>query len=497
MMGAEKRPSEKLFYYNLSLEDRIPRDHILRRILGAVDFGFVRAAVSQYYGHNGHRSEDPIVILKLMFLLFFEDVKSERELLRQLPMRLDWLWFLGLDLDSEVPHHSVLSKARKRWGSRVFEELFVRVVRSCVEAGLVEGHKIHLDGSLVEANASQKSVIRGSEALISALKHSYGVQERKLELAGESEPEKETYKKQNRKLWSRTDPDASVVKQSRRSHSQLRYKHHRAVDDYRGVVTAVETTSGEVEENRELKGLHRQHCRNSGLQATTIVADSQYGTNENFAWCGRRGIRAHMGDVSAKHKTSVFGRDQFQWDEERDCYWCPAGHALKRAQARKSGKRKRWVYEASSRDCRDCELRRQCTRKQSRGRHLYRYAQQEAIDRARAQSYSPPAYRDRRRRRSLIEGSFADAANNHHFKRSRWRRLERQRMQDYLIAVCQNVRILLHHVRPGMSGAAAAPSLSDLSLWKRIWRHLTTNCRDSWESFEARRVQLSCAVFGF
>jgi IS5 family transposase len=56
----------------------------------------------------------PPVLLQLMLLLFLYDVPSERELLRTLPYRLDRLWFLGYDLDSEVPDHSVLSKARKR-----------------------------------------------------------------------------------------------------------------------------------------------------------------------------------------------------------------------------------------------------------------------------------------------------------------------------------------------------------------------------------------------
>lgn len=386
-------------------------------------------------------------------------------------MRLDWLWFLGLDLDSEVPHHSVLSKARKRWGAAVFEELFVQVVRSCVEAGLVEGRKIHMDGSLVDADASQKSVICGGEELMAALKHSYGVQERKLEAVDE-EKAGEEYQKKNRQLVSRTDPDAAMVKQSPRSHSQPRYKNHRAVDDYRGVITAVETTSGDVEENRHLKSLYRQHARRSGVAAETVVADSQYGTNENFAWCGSRGVRAHMGDGIAKRSSPVFGADQFEWDEEQDCYWCPAGQELRRAKVKKPGRRKRWVYRASTQACGSCELRSQCTRNQRGGRKLYRYVQQEAMDRARAQSYSRPAYRDRRRRKYLMEGSFADAANNHHFKRSRWRRLDRQRMQDYLIAACQNVRILLRWAPQEMAGVAATSFSYSLALFLHFWSRL-------------------------
>ena len=160
MMGPRKQGERKLFYYGVNLEKRIPEDNLLRRIGKLVDFGFVRKQVSESYGRNGHVSEDPIVIVKLMFLLYLEAVKSERELMRTLPMRLDWLWFLGMDLESEIPDHSVLSKARKRWGPEVFEELFVKVVRLCVEAGLVGDGKIHVDGSLVDADASRDSVKR-------------------------------------------------------------------------------------------------------------------------------------------------------------------------------------------------------------------------------------------------------------------------------------------------------------------------------------------------
>jgi transposase len=65
---------------------------------------------------------------------------------------------VGYGLDDQIPDHSVLSKARKGWGKELFVSLFSRVVQQCVEAGLVEGRKIHVDASLVNANASLSSV---------------------------------------------------------------------------------------------------------------------------------------------------------------------------------------------------------------------------------------------------------------------------------------------------------------------------------------------------
>jgi hypothetical protein len=94
---------------------------------------------------------------------------------------------------------------------------------------------------------------------------------------------------------------------------------------------------------------------------------------------------------------------------------------------------------------------------------VQRQEKQAALDVARMQAHSRSARRDRRRRQHLIERSFADATNNHHFKRARWRRLWRQQIQDYLIASIQNVRILLAHQHPKNSVAAAIKSLSAIT----------------------------------
>jgi transposase len=144
----------------------------------------VREEVAHCYGKNGNESVAPEVILKMMFLLFFDDIKSERELMEVIGERLDYLWFLDYGLDEKIPDHSVLSKARARWGQEVFESLFVRTVARCVHAGLIGGSKIHVDASLVEANASRDSVIKGPPELIAALKRAYAATESKLEETG-------------------------------------------------------------------------------------------------------------------------------------------------------------------------------------------------------------------------------------------------------------------------------------------------------------------------
>lgn len=470
-MGPMQESEPALFHYGIVLEKRVRANNPLRAIAKAIDFSFVREEVQGCYGKKGHRSEDPIVIMKLMLLLFLDDYPSERELMKVVAERLDYLWFLGFGLDDEVPDHSVLSKARRRWGREIFERLFVRTVELCVESGLVDGHKIHMDGTLINGSASKESICRGPAVLIEQLKAVYRQQEQKLDdrpdngevsvpkrntpsncepsdgsfglsMVHRSETVCRARSEGDEMQISRTDPETAVVRKGTGDGARPRFKQHRAVDDRFGVITAIETTAGDIAENSKLMDLVDQHERNTTAKVDTVVADTQYGTNDNFAACHQRGIRSHMADLKKTYKNdrslAVFTEDQFQYDVAKDIYICPAGETLER----KRTDRGFHVYSLRASTCRQCGLRAQCTRSKL-GRTLKRHREHERVQAARQQSHSRLAKRDRRRRRHLMEGSFADAANNHGLKQARWRGLNNQQTQDYLIATCQNLRLFI------------------------------------------------------
>lgn len=144
---------------------------------------------------------------------------------------------------------------------------------------MVDGRKLHVDSSLIDANAAKESVIKGAPALIAALKRAYRATESKL--SETTTPE--SYEAVNDRMMSRTDPDAAMVRRGSGDASRPRYHHHRAIDDEKGVITAVETTPGSIAENKKLMGLIEQHEANTAAQAETIVADHEYGTQENYS----------------------------------------------------------------------------------------------------------------------------------------------------------------------------------------------------------------------
>lgn len=191
--------------------------------------------------------------------------------------------------------------------------------------------------------------------------------------------------------------------------------------------------------------LVQQHQTNTGTAATTAVADGAYGTAENLAACMEAGIAPHLGEGQKKGRrpeaaAHLFPEDKFIYEAVSDSYQCPAGQKLVRR--RLHPYRGTVEYTAGKMTCQNCALRSQCTTAQM-GRTLQRHPKEQLIQQGRRLAQSAAAQRDRRRRQHLMEGSFAQAANEHGFKRSRWRRLWRQQIQDWLIATVQNVKILL------------------------------------------------------
>lgn len=530
MMGTQpscRQPA--LFSYHIDLEPRLGADHLLRKVAATLDLSFVLPTVRHHYGRSGHVSLDPRVIVKLLLLLFLYDIPSERELMEQVRVRLDFLWFLGFDLDTDIPDHSVLSKARARWGTRVFERLFVQTVSQCVQAGLVNGRLLHVDSTMVKANAHKDTIVPSGPELVGALRQAYQEQTAKLEVlptdpqdrapteaARTCAPEpssatapvaqgvpalapvpvpvatpaavENTPREPRLRVWpapaadlgadrspavidpkpaakqlptnctrvSTTDPEAELAR-SKNGLIDLNYKDHRLVDDAHGVITAVAATTSNVADGTQFPALYEQHRGTTGLKLAqvTVAGDHHYGTAHNYIFCAQQGLRAHLGQVSANvQERGQLPPSQFVYEPARDRLRCPQGHYLVPHQDRPEEQLKVYLIEDPA-ACAHCALREQCTQSK-RGRSIRRHVQAPLVEAARTEANSLAARYNRKRRQHVMEGSFADAVNNHGAKKARWRGLWRQKIQSWLIAAVQNLRILLRHQVSGPIRAAAA-----------------------------------------
>jgi transposase len=461
MMGHQPPPQDPLFSVNVQLETRVRTDHPLRKVKALVDFEFMYEEVAGTYGKNGNVSVPPPVIVKLMFLLLFYSIRSERELMETLPERLDWLWFLGYGLDSSIPDHSVLSKARKRWGEHTFRRFFERIVVQCVEKGLVDGTKIFMDASLIDADASNNSVV-DTHALKRYLNEGYRDLEKRLDEKNTPENQTTTPSAVNSRYVSTTDPDASIIRHAG-GKSKLRYKTHRAVDALHEIITAVEATPGAVSEANRMASLVDTHRANTGIQPGTVVADSQYGTIENLLACHDQKIAAHMPTVRTRNKYTgsrkdIYPEEAFVYEASTDTYRCPAGKELTRRAYHSH--RHTTEYMAKKKDCRVCEHRMRCTRDNS-GRSIQRAIRKEDLDVMLSITQSPAARRDIKTRQHLMERSYA-RSTRYGFDRARWRGLWKVAIQEYLICTIQNIETLIRHAFKPVHSALCFSTLTVL-----------------------------------
>jgi hypothetical protein len=267
---------------------------------------------------------------------------------------------------------------------------------------LVDGSKIFVDASFVDADASNNSVV-DTQSLEIRLRRIYEKLEGRLAEPRESTDNWRTYDKKNNRYISTTDPDAAIVN---RGKPKLCYQVHRAVDGKAEIITATETTVGDVNEAHWLLPLVDRHHETTGRGAE-VVADSKYGTIDNFLACHERGLKAHMPDlrefaVKREERGKIFPEERFQYNSESETYRCPAGKLLKPRSLHRN--RQSRDYAAPKRVCAACFLREQCTRNKS-GRTIKRHLRQEELDRMWQASRSTQAKRDIRMRQYLMERS--------------------------------------------------------------------------------------------
>ena len=111
MMGPKQEAQAALFY-EFSLEDHIPQDHLLRSIDRFVDLGSIRKYLADFYSHTGRPSVDPELLIRMLLVGYCFGIRSERRLCEEVHLNLAYRWFCRLDLNDRVPDHSTFSKNR-------------------------------------------------------------------------------------------------------------------------------------------------------------------------------------------------------------------------------------------------------------------------------------------------------------------------------------------------------------------------------------------------
>ena len=478
MMGIKERIFSAL-PRDVSLEDLVPKNNFYRRLEQVLDLSFVRDLVKDRYALTGRPSVDPQVFFRLQLVMFFEGIRSERQLMEVAADRLSIRWFLGYDLHEPLPDHSSLTRIRERYGLEIFRRFFEQIVEICMEAGLVWGKELFFDSTKVEASAAVDSlaprwaVEAHLEGLLKAEKahppraEDEQVSEKGCEIIELSTACEGDLRERNatNSDWisraghqdrsfksgyrprtsdsraSKTDPDATPMTWAK-SGSRLDYQVHHVVDGGKArIILNALVTSSEVTENRPMLDLLWSTVFRWHIHPRQVTGDAKYGTRENVAALEKAAIQAYVAIPNFDFRdTGLFGPGHFRYDPEKDLYICPAEEHLRR-RARNSGARGT-MYRAKAETCNACELKKQCTNSKN-GRTVYRPRDEDYYDRVRAYRGTPPYEKALRKRKVWVEPLFAEAKDWHGMRRFRLRRLEKVNIEALLIASGQNVKRLL------------------------------------------------------
>ncbi len=450
MMGQQPR-TESLFYY-FRLQDQIPEDHLLRLIDSHIDFSFVREQLRDFYSPMGRPSIDPEVLLRLLLVGYLYGITSERRLLEEVRMHLAYRWFTRLGFEQEIPDHSTFSKNRhgrfRQCG--VFRKVFEQIVRCCLQAGLVEGRNLAVDGTLVGANASNQSRIP-REKLVEVAQISRTVQEYLTELERQNpvaDPEERPIAQER---VSSTDPDAAWAVKS--GPATLGYYDNYLVDTTSRVILSVDATPARF--RQEVLAARRmiEQVNQLGVRPQNLAADKAYGSGEFLAWLLARDIQPHIPVIDRRHQTrGRFTRDAFRYQPQENAYYCPEGKPLHYRGQRRSSQG--YLYRSTEAQCQGCPQKKFCTR--GPYRRLFVHWQEPARQTVRALA-GTPAYKQSQRARYKVEALFAELKQQMRLRRVRLRRTWNVAEQFLLAATAQNlkrlVRFLAQREAPEFSAA--------------------------------------------
>ena len=373
----------------------------------------------------------------------------------EVQVNLAYRWFLGYDLDEVIPDHSVLSKARGRFGPEVFERFFQRSIELCRQAGLLEEGPVYVDSTLIRAGASLDSLRRREDVFQPPLSVTAYLQrldqeadQKSESLAEEAPPGPREAERPpagarrpgrpNEELVSRTDLEATLVDRPGFGR-HLAYKAHVAVGGRRGqVITAAVATTGATADEHLLAEVLWQHRRLSRLGIPEAVADAKYGTGPNYRYLDQVGIPAFIPTTRfGNQHTGIWGREHFTWLPADDAYLCPAGQRLRRHSNQSGTQRVR--YQAPKGSCLACQFRSQRA-PSGRARSLHRSWALDLVEAAQGRLARPLGKRRLVERKTYVEGIFGLAKELHGLRRTRFKGRRRVQIQVWLTAAAMNIK---------------------------------------------------------
>lgn len=453
-MQGKKAYQEKLFT-SFQLSEYIPEDNFYRRLSQQLDLSFIYKLTASYYGNEGQKSVDPVVFMKLMLVGYLENITSDRRIIATSRLRLDILYFIGYDIDEELPWHSTLSRTRQLYGEHVFIELFKHVLKQCIDRGMVSGRRQAIDGFFVKANASLDSLVE-KEILEDAISYSEELkanqendEDNKIDVRSSYEQSNEgsRAKKSNSKVsnqthYSPSDPESRISVKPGKPVA-LNYLGEVAVDTATHMITHIQAFMADKRDSECLPAmlLHtRNNLLENGIALEEIVADTGFSSGDALKALQAMKITGYI----PNRTQFIYQRKEFPYYSEGDYYTCPNNKKLVYKGIYKDGNYYNKHYGLNKKDCESCSFSTECSaRIKGKGARIKETVDRPYYERMHVRMQSKKARRLMKKRQSTVEPVIGTLVNYLGIKRVNVRGLAQANKCITLAAVAYNLKKML------------------------------------------------------
>ncbi len=473
-MQGNKGFQEKLFT-SFKLSERVPVDNFYRRLSETLNLKFLRQSTAHYYGTEGQVSIDPIVFFKLILVGYLENLGSDRRIISTASMRLDILFFIGYNIDEPLPWHSTLSRTRQLYGEDVFKELFRKVLKTCIDKGMVCGRRQAVDSALIKANASMDSLIEkeimddadlfadelashddDKPKKVNAYKKkrveqhhqwkqkAYQGQPGSRANTGDQNQTNNTDKRakflSNHTHYSTTDADARIAVKPGKPR-QLNYLAQTSVDTQHHVITHINAFHADKKDSQCLpdiiKGL-KENLSPQGIIVEQVLADTGYSSGTALKALEENNIIGYIPNFGQyKHE-----RQGFTYHKEGDYYLCSQNKKLVFKKIKDNHGYPMREYRSSRKDCANCPIRSSCIGK-SFEKSIRETADKPYYDKMHERLQTAYARQMKKLRQSTVEPVLGTLINFLNMKRVNTRGIKQANKCMLMAAIAYNIKKMM------------------------------------------------------
>ena len=441
-MMSKNQMNERNQLEMLTIEQLVPENHLVRKLDAAIDFSFIYPLVENFYSKYGRPSIDPVVLFKMTMIQYVFGIRSMRQTIKEIETNVAYRWFLGFGFHTEVPHFSTFGKnyTRRFEDTDIFEQIFYRILKEIVDAGLLSADHIFIDSTHVKASANKrkfnkKMVRKETRAYEEKLQEELNIDREKN---GKKPFPPEKFEKEEWKgiKESTTDPESGYYVKDERT-KQFAYSFHAATDE-RGFVLGTIVTPGNIHDSHMLQPLVEKVI-DRVKKPVAVAADAAYKTPAIANFLLENQMLPVLPYTRPKTKDGFFRKHEYVYDEHYDSYICPNDQMLRYTTTTKEGYRQ---YKSNPAVCVDCPFLAQCTESKNHTKMIQRHIWADYLEEAEHLRHHHEIKSIYAKRKETVERVFADAKEKHGMRWTTLRGLKKLSMQAMLTFAAMNLKKL-------------------------------------------------------